>query len=80
MAMYEQEQRFEECDFILAALKAHYQEYNLNFPLKFTQEAVEDYIQGFWEKGLSGQTAVNNLPYYAHEIELTLIKYEKAIV
>ena len=80
MAMYEQEQKFEECEFILQALKLHYQEYDLKFPLKFTEQAIEDYMQGFWKHGLSGKEAVNNLPVYAHEIEQTLIKYEKAHV
>lgn len=69
MKSNEASENFEECQIIYQVLSEHKKNYNLEIPLKYSEQALDIYQNYFNELGYSGETALNNLPSYVEDIQ-----------
>lgn len=68
---YEYTENFEICKAIKEELSELEELLNIKIDKLVKKDFIDDYKQGFWELGLSGDNALNNLPYYiGHAFEI----------
>lgn len=74
ITQYEQEEKYEECEIILSAIKEHQATIKEEMPTRFDKE-TKDYLLGVMEVfNLKPETTLNNLPHYAMETRIMVNK------
>lgn len=65
----EEREKYEDARIVLGVIKHHNDKYDMKLPEQMNSESIADYIQGFWELGYAGTTAIKNMPSYVQSVE-----------